>query len=182
MDLESADVLDLGCGLEKVEGAFGVDHPDKPDKLTEADFRHNLGDTPYPWNDNSVSKIYLKDVLEHLESPLKVIEECYRMLEDGGKLVVEVPQSDPPRTNPFHKHEFADKWFYAFDPTRDEWAKGYQINDSVKFKVNIEVDYKFRKKILPLLPLYWIKSLESRFYDFPYGKRQNLKVSMVKIE
>ena len=48
-------ILDLGCGNKKREGATGVDYNDR----TAADIVHNLNEFPYPFEDNSIDKIYL---------------------------------------------------------------------------------------------------------------------------
>lgn len=41
--------------------------------------------------DASVDLLLLISVLEHLETPLSVLKECYRVLKPGGKILLNVP-------------------------------------------------------------------------------------------
>lgn len=55
------EILDLGCGTRKREGAIGVD------KIPSvADILHDLDCFPYPFEDSSFDEIHLDNVLEHL--------------------------------------------------------------------------------------------------------------------
>ena len=80
-------ILDLGCGKKKREGAIGVDFSDRHD----ADVIHDLNAFPYPFDDDSVDEIYLDNVLEHLDDPLKVMEEVHRICKPNGLVKVIVP-------------------------------------------------------------------------------------------
>ena len=82
-------VLNLGCGVVKFYSfnAMNVDYnPNiKPDIL------YDLNVFPYPFDDSSYNTIVMLHVLEHLKYPEKVIEECYRILKQGGKLIIAFP-------------------------------------------------------------------------------------------
>lgn len=79
--------LNLGCGKDYLNGYINVDmYPgDRVDVL------HNLNIIPYPFKKNSVQHIIMNDILEHLENPDLVIQECYRILTVGGTLEIKVP-------------------------------------------------------------------------------------------
>jgi hypothetical protein len=93
--------LNLGCGMERLDGYVNVDRHGEPD------LRHDLEVVPWPWADDSVSEILLKHVLEHLgRDPnvyLEIMKEMYRVCEDGATIRIIVPH---------HRH---DNFFH--DPT-----------------------------------------------------------------
>ncbi len=81
-------ILNLGCGTTRIPGTIGVD------KFKIGDFVdviHDLNITPYPFEDNSIDKIHMYHVLEHLNNPLEKMEELHRILKPGGKLYIRVP-------------------------------------------------------------------------------------------
>lgn len=105
-------ILDLGCGLEKVEGAFGVDNVD----LEGVDLIWDLNDVPYPFESGSIDKIILSDVIEHMDNPVEVIKECHRLLKEGGELYIKVVYFSHPYAwgDPQHKHAFSEWYFTHF--------------------------------------------------------------------
>jgi predicted SAM-dependent methyltransferase len=109
-----ARILDLGCGNKKRPGAIGVDFNDR----TAADVIHNLNAFPYPFDDASVDEVYLDNILEHLDEPLKVMEEVYRIVRPGGRVKVIVPyfRSLWAFIDPTHQHFFTVSSFAFYDP------------------------------------------------------------------
>jgi len=93
--------LNLGCGMNRLDGYVNVDRHGEPD------LRHDLEVVPWPWPDDSVCEILLKHVLEHLgRDPnvyLEIMKELYRVCQDGATIRVIVPH---------HRHEF-----FFNDPT-----------------------------------------------------------------
>jgi hypothetical protein len=93
--------LNLGCGLNRLEGYVNVDLHGEPD------LRHDLEVTPWPWPDDSVDEVLLRHVLEHLgRDPavfLEIMKELYRVCHDGATIQIVVPH---------HRHEF-----FFNDPT-----------------------------------------------------------------
>lgn len=87
IELPQLKILDLGCGKKKRAGSIGVDYSDRHN----ADIIHDLNIFPYPFESNSIDQIYLDNVLEHLEQPMRVMEEIYRITKAGGKVKVIVP-------------------------------------------------------------------------------------------
>jgi ubiquinone/menaquinone biosynthesis C-methylase UbiE len=109
-----AKILDLGCGKKKRPGSIGVDHSDRHG----ADVIHDLNVMPYPFSDNEFDEVYLDNVLEHLDSPMRVMEEVHRITKCGGKVKVIVPyfRSLWAFIDPTHKHFFTVDSFAYFDP------------------------------------------------------------------
>lgn len=141
-------VLDLGCGKKKRAGAIGVDFSDRHD----ADIIHNLNIFPYPLKDEEFDEIYLDNVLEHLDDPLRVMEEVHRISKLGGKVKVIVPyfRSVWAFIDPTHQHFFAVDSFAFYDPDHVIC----QRYDYVKTRFKVE-----RIAFNETLPNRWIKRL-----------------------
>lgn len=107
-------ILDLGCGTRKRPGAIGVDI----NPATGADIIHDLGDFPYPFNDNSFQEIYVDNVLEHLENVVKTMEELHRISQPNAVIKIIVPyfRSRWAFIDPTHRHFFTVGSFSYFDP------------------------------------------------------------------
>jgi len=77
--------VNLGCGTDHISGFINVDLQEP------ADILHNLDVGPYPFDDETVRLVRAHHVLEHLISPSLFFEQCHRILEPGGCLIVKVP-------------------------------------------------------------------------------------------
>ena len=77
----------LGCGTKYKEGFVNVDVLDN----IKVDLIHNLDIYPYPFKDNSASLIVANHIIEHLDNPMKFMNECYRILKPNGILHIECP-------------------------------------------------------------------------------------------
>ena len=107
-------VLDLGCGNKKREGTIGVDFNTRLD----GDVNHDLNQFPYPFDTETVDKVYIDNCLEHLDNPLRVMEEIHRMLKKGGEVKVIVPYFRSPSAfhDPTHKTFYTTESFSYYDP------------------------------------------------------------------
>lgn len=107
-------VLDLGCGKKKRPGTVGVDCSERH----QADIIHDLNNIPYPFEEESVDFIYMDNVLEHLDAPMAVMEEIYRILKtDGGvKIIVPYFRSAWAFIDPTHKTYYTVDSFAYYDP------------------------------------------------------------------
>ena len=110
-------ILDLGCGKRKQKGAIGVDISED----TDADVIHDLNVFPYPFADNEFDYIYADNVIEHLDSVIKVLEELHRISKNGATIKIIVPffRSHYAFIDPTHKHFFTVRSFDNFDPEKD---------------------------------------------------------------
>ena len=79
--------LDLGCGSSKKNGFIGVDLL----PLKGVDIVHSLTDFPYPFENDSIDEIWMDNVLEHLPTPVRVVEELHRICKSGAKITISVP-------------------------------------------------------------------------------------------
>ena len=107
-------ILDLGCGNKKRPGSIGVDYNTRVD----GDINHDLNVFPYPFDSDSIDKIYIDNCLEHLDSPLSVMEEIHRILKTGGEVKVIVPYFRSPSAfhDPTHKTFYTVESFSYYDP------------------------------------------------------------------
>lgn len=112
-------VLDIGCGAagktlsyaqSGVEHIYGVDVVDYYEKeAMELVEKKNMTDiftflcedaSKLSFNDNFFDTIIMNDAMEHVDKPLEVLKECYRVLKPGGRLYVNFP----PYYHPFGAH------------------------------------------------------------------------------
>ena len=55
------------------------------------DIVHNLNKIPWPIKDNEFQSVSAIHVLEHLDSFINFMDECWRVLDIGGSLYIETP-------------------------------------------------------------------------------------------
>ncbi|MBL7124617.1 MAG: class I SAM-dependent methyltransferase [Dehalococcoidales bacterium] len=68
-------------------------------------------DKGVPLGNGTFDTVYAADILEHVESPTRVLRESYRVLTPGGTLIVLAPNVDfrHERSHPFHLNYFSKK-------------------------------------------------------------------------
>ena len=143
-ELEFSDglvALDLGCGNKKRKGTIGVDIGDHFD----IDVKHDLNVMPYPFEDNSVDRVYIDNCLEHLDNPLRVIEEIHRILKNGAYVKVIVPYFRSPSAfhDPTHKTHYTTQSFFYYDPShvmcqRYKYTKAHFNVEKILFHENLK--------------------------------------------
>lgn len=116
-------ILNLGCGNNKIKGALNVDITDT------ADWKVDLSKFPWVWADESVDGIYMVHVLEHFPDPVKVINECYRVLKKGGFLYIIVPHSSSAMSIGCMGHYRT----YSYDTLRDYLSRPFYLFKDKKF-------------------------------------------------
>jgi SAM-dependent methyltransferase len=135
--------LDFGCGSSKKDGFEGADILN----LKGVEHVFDFNRFPYPFADNEFEEIWCDQVLEHLEHPLKVMGELYRISKPGCKITIGVPyfRSFYAVIDPTHRNLFGVHWFRYFDPD-DDLCKRYKYTDA-RFKVSkLEFDREFEKR------------------------------------
>tara|TARA_Y100000589_G_scaffold18035_1_gene14978 strand:- start:2665 stop:3216 length:552 start_codon:yes stop_codon:yes gene_type:complete len=160
-------VLDLGCGKKKRDGTIGVDFNTR----LEGIINHNLNEFPYPFDSETVDKVYIDNCIEHLDNPLRVMEEIHRMLKKGGEVKVIVPYFRSPYAfhDPTHKTFYTTESFSYYDPEhpiciRYDYTKAYFKVERIIFHENLKTSIikspivKFANK--------WPSLYENRFSSF----------------
>jgi hypothetical protein len=112
----AARVLDLGCGRDKLPGAWGVDANPRSD----ADLIHDLDVRPWPLETSSFDHIRAQDVLEHVGDFIATMEEIYRVAKNGATLDVRMPfmSSLNFATDPTHRRAATSCTFDYFDASK----------------------------------------------------------------
>ena len=107
-------ILDLGCGKKKRPGTIGVDYSDRH----KADIILDLNVFPYPFENESIDQVYLDNVLEHLNQPMRVMEEVHRICKTGACVKVIVPyfRSVWGFIDPTHRTFYTVDSFAYYDP------------------------------------------------------------------
>ena len=139
--------------------------------LPGIDVIHDLNSYPWPFESDSMDHILAEDVLEHLDNPIKAIEEMHRISSSGGILEIQVPywNSWSANTDLSHRHRFTEHSFDYFDPdTKLGKIRFYYSPAKVK-KLAEEI------VITPLLP--WLPI--PKFSHFVVKNKVMLKILFV---
>lgn len=88
-----------------------------------ADMGFDLGKFPYPFPDNSVDEILASHILEHLPDTVAALDEWWRIVKPGGKIVIRVPSHThiDSVTNPTHKRFFTSRSIEYFTNKEGVW-------------------------------------------------------------
>jgi SAM-dependent methyltransferase len=110
----------LGCGDEYREGWVHVDQV----PLEHVDVVHDLNVYPWPFDCGTAERIEAIDVLEHLRNVVRFMNECWRILKPGGRLLVQAVgwQSENLWRDPTHLRGFHPDTLRYFDPD-SEWHR-----------------------------------------------------------
>lgn len=116
----------------------------------------DLNKFPYPFEDNKFDEIYCSHVIEHLDNPIRVLNELYRISKNGGKIIIKVPHFSiyNSLSELTHKHCFG---WQSLDPLSRKDSLGPNYG-SAKFEIlNKKINFS-RGSILKLfnLPLNFI--------------------------
>ena len=142
-------IVNLGCDKTRIPGSIGVDGV----KIKGfVDIVHNLNKLPYPFKSSSINEIHLYHVLEHLDNPIKKLEEIHRILKPGGKLFIRVPHfsSMAAFTDLTHLRPFS---CFSFDC--------FEIDHYQHFYAKVK--YKVLKREIKYFGLYPNKGLYAKY-------------------
>lgn len=128
----------LGAGKKKIHGSIPLDLPH-----WDADHQ------PIPAMNGTVSEIIAFHFLEHVKEPVKLLQECQRVLKQGGIMLICVPyySAQIASQDLDHKHFFTENtWRTLFnnqyyDKNMIEW----------KFKIGFNLICGIEEKNLVLL-------------------------------
>lgn len=130
--------LNLGCGLKKLEGYINVDNRAECQPEVVCD----LNIFPYPFPDSYFSEILLDHVIEHLNDPLDVLQELYRISTSGAKIIINCPHFSGNWVHPGHKSAIS---VHLFDFLSNQYGEQY---GNCNFKVD-------------LLKLHWFRNTKN---------------------
>ena len=109
-------ILDVGCGLNKVAGAIGLDRA----RHTAADVRADLDRFPYPFADDAFDEVVSRHVVEHVADVMGFVNELYRITRPGGTIKILCPHYTNPDfpTDPTHRNHLNSYSFTCFSPDK----------------------------------------------------------------
>jgi ubiquinone/menaquinone biosynthesis C-methylase UbiE len=138
--------LDVGCGNNKRPGYIGMDISSK----CQPEFVHDWEDFPWPFEDNSIEAINAAHVLEHTKDLIRFMDECYRILQPGGKMDAICPYhtSTGAWQDPTHIRAISEATFNYFSK---DWRKNnglahYPITSDFSFSYIHLLDDKWLNK------------------------------------
>jgi ubiquinone/menaquinone biosynthesis C-methylase UbiE len=111
-------ILNLGCGRKRIQDAINLDITAE----TVPEVVHDLNHLPWPFADDTFTKIFAYDVIEHLTDIPKTMEEIHRVCLPGAIVHIAVPHFSSANafTDPTHRHffsKFSMDYFISGDPT-----------------------------------------------------------------
>lgn len=120
MDISEYNIVDLGSGVSKHDGALGVDIVD----TEKTDIVMDLSEYPWDLPNGAFSTVYCIDILEHIEDPLGFLEEVYRISRDGATVHVKTPHFTNNNTwvDPTHKRPFSAFTFQDYITSEGEYS------------------------------------------------------------
>lgn len=145
--------------VEKVEYKILDPVPDyNPDIIGDI---HNL-----PFEDNSKEAILCLAVLEHVQNPIKAVEELHRVLKPGGRLLIYVPF-----LYYYHAHEgyYGDYWRFTHD-TLKMFAKDFEVHELCEVRLPIETLIRLTPFGRYSISIWLARKLDTVFYKD--GSRQ----------
>jgi hypothetical protein len=135
--------LNMGSGFMKIDGYVNADFSD----ICDPDVKVDFNTVPWPFEDDEFQHIVAKDILEHLGNdnvPLtKIIEEMYRISENGAVWEVQVPhhRCDHAYDDPTHRNVITPGTFQLF--SQKNLIEGYKIGRSdspLAFEMGVDLD------------------------------------------
>lgn len=120
---ETSEILDIGCGPDKLPNAIGMDiNPG-----SAADVIHDLDVHPWPFPDSRFSFIRAENVLEHVSDFIGAMEEIHRVAKPDARVQIRMPfmSSVNLATDPTHRRAGTARTFEYFDPDRTKVLARY---------------------------------------------------------
>jgi len=147
-------VLDVGCGggafsnalAQMKRSVIALDiRKDWPRKIESSSLERICADAHHlPLREGSVDCVLSLSLLEHLENPLKCMEELYRVLRNGGTAIIQIPNLQ-----------------YPFEP-HTKWPLLYLLPKKFQSKIFEKVDYPYAINMKVTLK-YVLSILRTRF-------------------
>ena len=180
-ELKNSDViLDLGCGegtltfslAKSVKKAVGVDThlPTIQDALFKSAELKNRVDTEFHCDkienlglpSESFNKVFSFSVIEHIPNYLEIFQELYRLLKQGGELIISVDSfSDfDPELVKIHQKEFLVQKYFKKEELRE-------LLQEIGFK-QVEIKPIFKSKFAKK---WFIRVMMNSGENFDYFKR-----------
>lgn len=144
--------LDLGCGRNKKEGFFGIDSF----KFDNVDLVLDLGNSRWPFDDDSVEEVHCSHFLEHLTQQERIhfANELYRVMAPGAKAQVITPHWASSRAygDPTHRWPPVSEMFNYY--LKREWREANAPHTDIRWNpdgFSCDFDVTWAYSLHPLL-------------------------------
>ena len=169
--------LNLGCGSKILKDYVNVDKFE----YYNPNVVHDLENTPYPFDTDSVDEIILSHVLEHIgQNPEvfnNIIKEFYRICKNNSIIDIRVPhpRHDDFISDPTHVRPITILGLQLYDKKLNEtWQKNKSANTplalihNVNFKIK-DINYGLEKNYLEMLKKGEIDQAQLQSYIDKYN-------------
>lgn len=155
-------VIDLGCGLNKVQEAFGFDRRAELGVDVLCDLEQAL-----PLKTGSVDVVHMRHIIEHVRELIPFMEEVYRVCRVGAVVRIVVPYyaSRGAFRDPTHVRFITEDTFQYFEPPTDYGTK-------TNFRIE-HIDYDMRKPFR-----YFPRYFQKRFRRYLWNVVGNMTVTL----
>ena len=155
-------IVDIGCGRNKLNGAYGLDRRKEPGVDIICDFEHAV-----PLKTNSVDVVYMSHIMEHIRDLIPFMEEVYRVCRHGAEVRVIVPYytSRGAFRDPTHVRYITEDTFQYFESPTDY---GVKTNFRIE-KIVFDMRKPFR---------YFPKHFQKRFRRYLWNVVDNMYVTL----
>ncbi len=165
-----SDIIDLGCGPNKVPGAYGVDHHPYPG----VDQVFNLDEFPWPLP-ATYGHIYARHVIEHVTYIPRFMNEVHRIGCSGAIVEIVTPHFSSINSweDPTHRWHLSSGWYKPFT----ERYLSEQVAAFEHVHTEIEFSSSWRSKIGRLLVSLKGVAWWEKHYAFIY-RATNIKTRL----
>lgn len=154
-----ASLLDIGCGLAKYPGSYGVDCFQFPEVDKVFDLNEN-----WPLPDSQFTGARAVQVIEHVRDTKHFLKEIHRVCKHGAEVYIETPHYSwiDSWNDPTHLWHFSSDW--AVHLTKGQYLS-YVVGEYQVVKTEIE----FNKTLRSLIPRLIVKLLGRGAYEKHYA-------------
>lgn len=165
--------LNLGCGKDARKNYTNVDITN----VTGVDVVHDLNKYPYPFKANTVDEILCLHILEHLDSPIRFLEELHRICKNNAIIKIETPHhaSGNAYADLTHKNFFNLQAFKNITENKQEIS-----NEEVKTR---KFSFQIKKAHISLERFRFLEPIINKFNKaYDYGLCYMLRPGSIFLE
>jgi SAM-dependent methyltransferase len=135
-------IVDLGCGLNKIRNADGVDNFQYPG----VDIICDLNKAPWPIKDNSYDVIWANQIIEHIKDVPSFLSEIHRIGRDGAEVHITTPHYSHAGSwgDPTHLRHLGVKWHSIITKEKDYMSHKMPQFELISSSIIFSKPRKFR--------------------------------------
>ena len=175
--------LNLGCGSDYRTGYVNIDKYGDPDILLD------LEEYPWPWEDNSTTRVILKHVLEHLgkttEIYFGIIREIYRICTAGARIdiIVPHPRHDTFLDDPTHVRTVTPASLHLSSKSKNkEWQMAGSSNTPLGLYLDVDFEVVDVNWVLDPVRIELLKDKDEIYISQAMKRYNNVVVEIQMIQ